>query len=152
MAEIIVRLESDNGYTAYAFNCDALVTRTYDVFPAVMNWLPGVFSKPLDAFLFGLRHGPVQKMLKDKGLPELDKKAEDKNAETAKALAMIFLSSVAKASTDANGNVMPVDITRDDLAGAYTGLVRRVPEYDGLPHETVPAGQIEAPAEPAAIG
>lgn len=150
--EIVVRLENgQGGFNAYALNMDRLADSLGESYPAYMEIMPGILRPAIDGLIFALRHGILQRLLKDRHMPPMDKNAPDKNAEAVTLLMRVLYGSVLEKSRTAEGEPIPVDVTADDIKVAYGGLFRRVPHYDALEGAKLDLAAIEpaAEAEPA---
>ena len=130
MAEMIVRLETKDGFKSYAVNTDIMQVRGAVVYKQILDVLPDMIRMPLNAAMFALRHGPIQKLLREKNLPEMCKDC-DKDAEAIKALFRIYFSAVETAQHEAGTTTL--DMMQSDLFSNNEGLIRRAPEYDALP-------------------
>lgn len=130
MAEVIVRLETKDGFKSYAIDTDIMQVRGAAVYKQILDVLPDMIKMPLNAAMFALRHGPIQKLLRERNLKEMCKDC-DKDAEAVKALFRIYFDAVGKAQQEAGTTTL--DMMQSDLFSNNEGLVRRAPEYDALP-------------------
>lgn len=140
--DLVVRLENNRGgFTAYALDTEACSLKMGEVFPTFYEMVPGILKPALDAFMFAIRHGILQKLCRERGIPIPDKHEKkydaygnevkrDLNGEAAELLARVFYSDVLKKSYNEQGERIAVDVTTKELSGAYTGIFRRVPAYD----------------------
>jgi hypothetical protein len=144
--KLVVRFETDAGMIAYECDCDKAVQECKDLSPKLFAWLPKWATTPLDAFLFALRHGPVQRALKDYNLPEMSKSSSDKNGETIGSLSAIILARLLKMGTDeVTGQKYSFDIRREDFNIAVNKLIRRAPEFDTLYENAITTKEIAEP-------
>lgn len=131
--EIVMRFETNNGFVAYSINGEELARRGYISWSTMSGYIPKLIRPIVDTFLFSLRHGVVNRLLKEQGLPPMDKQATDRDAEAIRCICLLMCHHVHNLSLDKQtGKVKPVDFTVTDLAGVYDGMVKRAPEYDSL--------------------
>lgn len=144
--EVLLRLESSNGFISYAINFRQLGFELLQTWPEIAKVLPGPIKPLVEAFIFGLRHGPLQNLAKKHGVSAddyLKAKVQDSNGgsrgvdkDAAAIQLAVVLSCLAtkRSQTRPDGTQEPIDITRDDLKVAYEGILRRVPSYDAPAH------------------
>lgn len=131
MAEVIIRLESEEGMVAYAIDTDIASAKAGDGYVSIRESLPRIIRPAIDGFLFALRHGILQRLLKDAGLPGPCKDC-DKDRATVESATRLFMHKFVQFGHDQEGHVVPIDLSRKDLSEAYQGFIRRAPEYDGV--------------------
>lgn len=158
--EIIIRFEQQmpGTYVSYAVNMRQVSESMKTVWPDLRKGVPAMLRPAVDTLMFALRQGGVvKKMLKERGLPEMNKDAQDKDTEAMRCLALCIACDIYNKTFDAKGNQHAWDISRKEFADAYEGLVRRAYEYDGtvLSHaiaEAVPEGSTPEPSStPATV-
>lgn len=148
MAQVIVRLERAGKLIAYAFDSDIVGERIGAITPAMLDMLPALVMPLVEGVLFGLRHGPLQSLLRKAAMPKLDAYEQAyarayanaqpplsptaiKNAATLDALArVIFQTLHEKSKNPETGELTAVDIRANDLSSAAANIVTRVPEWD----------------------
>lgn len=155
--EIVVRLENNTGgFNAFALDTVTFARRLGETYPSFAEMVPSILKPAVDAFMFAIRHGILQRLCRDRGIPMPDKNAKkydefgnevkrDLNAEAAELLAQVFYHDVLKKSRDADGQPIAVDVTSHELKGAYAGIFRRLPAYDQLGGPGAEPTAIDAP-------
>jgi hypothetical protein len=145
LAEIIMRVETSEGFKSYAVDEDMLQVRAVDTYKTVMEVLPDIIRVPESGLMFALRHGPIQKLLRNAGLEPMCKDCPDKDSTAVGALVRLFIASAHRAEADAGTTTL--DMMQSDLRTDMAGFIRRVPEYDDLPSvfPRSTEAQIEAP-------
>lgn len=144
--EIVVRLENNDGVmTAFALDTVVCADRVGSVFPDFMAMLPKVLTPAVDAFMFAIRHGILQKLAKDRGL-QIGR--VNSNAEAAKLLMQVIYHTALKDSRDPEtGEPLMVDMTQGEFSNMYKGIFRRLPQYDALAGPGASAKAIESPVD-----
>lgn len=137
MAEIIARFEVNGVMRAVAMDEREFSASSVENYHSLVKLVPPLIRPAIDAFLFAMRHGPIQKLLRDRKLAPMCKDCPDKDGQAIDAFVRLYFASIVEAATDKEtGQLLPVDIRSKDLALAYNGLFRRVPELDGpVPNE-----------------
>lgn len=133
--EIVIRLQDGQGVMrAFAVSSSVMADRLRWAYPQVSPFLPPMIRTLVDGFFFGLRHGPMQKILKAKGIEwAFDKTYPNKDAEALAAIFRVLIYDVQQMNEKEFGNKFaPIDLTQKDIADVYKGSIRRVPEYDGM--------------------
>lgn len=144
MAIVVFRLETQQGYTAYAINCDRAIDAVVESYSTLEETMPKTIKKLIDSFLFSLRHGPIQGMFKAKGIQPMECQGLDKNSTTVAHLAQLYFAVMQDKAKDSDGNMIPVDISSQYAPTFLTGIIERMPEFDGASYELP---ELEAAAE-----
>lgn len=174
MAQVVVRLERQGKLIAYGIESNTLGGRVGLLTPQMIEMLPPIVVPLVDGVLFGLRHGPLQALLRKAGMPKLEAFEQAykdayanvtppvppgtiKHAATMDALCRcIFQTLHDKSINPETGELTAVDIRANDVTSAADGLITRLPDWDGdvPPENTVesdgPRGLSEPQAEVAA--
>lgn len=135
--EILVRWQAGGAWRSYAVDYEVMGQRIGDAYADVAGIIPRIFRPILEGALFALRHGPLQKFARDMKLdtdPYL-KVEGDKDALTIRLLYVLIMRAArGKQFPVDSDNPIPLDVGQGDLVDAYRGVVRRVEQYDGIPH------------------
>lgn len=143
--EIVLRFEGSGGYTAYAVNFRTMAYEIMLAWPDITEMIPKGWRSLVEAFVFGMRHGPVQKAAKEKGLnPDDYFKAKiededgvhgvDKDAAAIQLMLVTMFIGIRQSSLRKDGVLEPVDFSREDMKVAYEGIIRRLESYDAVAH------------------
>lgn len=153
--ELVVRFEQDvpHTYVSYAVNMRQVAASVQTIWPDIKRGMPAALRPAIETLMFALRQGGlVKRMLKERGLPEMDKAAPDRDSEAMRCLALCIANDIYNRTFDAQGNQHSWDISRKEFTGAYEGLIRRAPEYDGIGAHAIATtvqGSSEQQPEPA---
>lgn len=133
--EVVIRFQDGQGIMrAFIMDGDVVADRARAVYPDLTTLFPPMIRTLIDGFFFGLRHGPLQKLLKAKGIDgAFDKTFPHKDAEALAAIFKLMVKDIQQKNEEMYGNrYAPVDLTQQDIATVYRGAVRRAPEFDGM--------------------
>lgn len=134
MAEVIVRIETAEGMKGYIIDGDAFGASVGAFYKDNINNLHPMLQPIVKGFIFALRHGPLQKLMREEGMPPLCKECPDKDAQAIGALAGMFAHSAHKAQaqlTKPGEPIVPIDMMQRDLVDASANMIRRAPQFDG---------------------